>query len=134
MLKKKQSEGREHVLKSRCLRNGSVTQKDFEKCLALRLDVPIADVHTFTLAFLEELKAWLLDGFRVKFRGFGAIGTRVIGGRTYFNSFAQKEITSKKRRVVHFDQSQYFLNDLNINYNNIWQQYTSNEVTADVLE
>lgn len=134
MLKQKVYDGREHVLKSRCLRSGSVTQRDFEKCLALRLNITVEDAHAFTAAFIEELKAWLLDGFRVKFRGFGAIGTRVIGGRTYFNSFAQKEITSKKRRVVHFNQSQFFLDDLNQNYNNIWQQYASNEVTADVLE
>lgn len=134
MLKKKQSEGREHVLKSRCLRNGSVTQKDFEKCLALRLNIPVADAHAFTAAFLEELKAWLLDGFRVKFRGFGAIGTRVIGGRTYYNSFAKKEITSERKRVVHFDQSLYFLEKLNANYNNIWQQYTDEKEKTDVLE
>lgn len=134
MLKEKVYEGREHVLKSRCLRSGSVTQKDFEKCLALRLNIPVADAHVFTAAFLEELKAWLFDGFRVKFRGFGAIGTRVIGGRTYYNSFAKKEITSERKRVVHFDQSLYFLKELNANYSNIWQQYADEKEKADVLE
>lgn len=134
MLKQKNSEGREHVLKSRCLRSGSVTQRDFEKCLALRLNIAVADAHTFTAAFMAELKAWLLDGFRVKFRGFGVIGTRVIGGRTYYNSFAQKEITSQKKRVVHFAQSLSFLKELNANYSNVWQQYANEKEKADVLE
>lgn len=134
MLKQKVYEGREHVLKSRCLRRGSVTQKDFEKCLALRLNITVADAHAFTAAFLEELKAWLFDGFRVKFRGFGAIGTRVIGSRTYYNSFAKQEITTDEKRVVHFEQSKHFLRDLNQKYNNIWQQYADEKEKADVLE
>lgn len=123
MQNQKIKNGRGQVLTGRELKNGYVKQADFEKCLALRLNITVKDAHEFTHAFIAELKQFLLEGFSVKFPTFGIITTKMHQGKTKYNNILDRVVTEKSRRVVKISQSGTFTEELTANYRNLLEEY-----------